>query len=90
MNHMKIQKITWKTIDIAISKIKPTPNNFKIKTEDGSARFNTSVDNYGLAGSVILNSDYTLIDGNTRWEKAKSLGMKTIAASMPSRKLAPK
>jgi hypothetical protein len=83
-------QIKWKAIEVLVAKIKPTPNNFKLKTEDGSARFKTSVDQYGLAGSVILNADYTLIDGNTRVEKAKELGHKKIWASMPDRKLTPK
>lgn len=82
--------ITWKVVRVPVSKIKPTPNNYKLKTEDGTARFNTSIKKYGLAGAVILNADFTLIDGNTRWEKAKELKEKTIDASMPSRKLTPK
>lgn len=82
--------ITWKSIEVAVTKIKPTPNNFKLKTEDGTARFKTSVKGYGLAGSVILNADFTLIDGNTRVEEAKELGMKKVWASMPSRKLTAK
>lgn len=86
----KLKPIHWSTVSVDISKIKPTPNNFKLKTEDGTARFKTSVEKYGLAGAVILNSDYTLIDGNTRWEKAKELGKKKIDASMPDRKLTPK
>ena len=68
------QTIKWKTQTVAINKIKPTPNNFKLKTESGLAMFRTSVKNYGRAGVVILNRDYTLIDGNTRWEDAKEAG----------------
>lgn len=85
-----MKQITWKTIEVAIAKIRPTRNNFKLKTEEGSARFKTSIDSYGLAGSVIINTDYELIDGNTRLEKAKELGHKKIAASIPNRKLTPK
>ncbi len=84
---MKAKTIKWKAIEVEVSKIKPTPNNFKLKTEDGTARFKTSVDSYGLAGTVILNADFTLIDGNTRVDKAKELGQKKIWASMPDRKL---
>lgn len=87
---MKKQTVQWSVVKVDISKIKPTPNNFKLKTEDGTARFKTSVDSYGLAGAVILNADYTLIDGNTRVEKAKEMGIKKIDASMPNRKLTPK
>jgi len=85
-----MKTILWKVIQVEVSKIKPTPNNFKLQTEDGTARFNTSVDNYGLAGAVILNTDFTLIDGNNRVEKAKQLKIKKIDASMPNRKLTPK
>lgn len=89
---MKITKpkFTWKTIRVAISKIKPTPNNFKLKTEDGLARFNKSVEKYGRAGAVIINADYTLINGNTNVEKAKELGEKFIDASIPNKKLSSK
>lgn len=86
----KTANITWKVIEVPISKIKPTPGNFKLKTEDGNARFKASVENYGLAGSVIINTDFTLIDGNSRLEKAKEMGMKKIFASIPSRKLTAK
>lgn len=79
--------ITWKNVEVAVVKIKPTPNNFKLKTEDGTARFKTSVKDYGLAGAVILNADFTLIDGNTRVEEAKQRGIKKVWASMPDRKL---
>lgn len=84
---MKTETIKWKNIEVPISKIKPTPNNFKIKSEEGTKRFETSVSNYGLAGAVILNSDFTLIDGNTRVDKARELGHTKIWASMPNRKL---
>lgn len=82
--------IKWKSIEVEVSKIKPTPNNFKLKTEEGLSRFKHSVEKFGLAGTVILNADYTLIDGNTRVEKAREKGMKKIYASMPDRMLRPK
>lgn len=85
-----MKTIKWKVVQVDVSKIKPTPNNYKLKTEDGTARFNTSIESYGLAGSVILNADFTLIDGNTRLEKAKEMKLKKIDASMPDRKLTPK
>lgn len=85
-----MKPITWKTKVVPINKIKPTPNNFKLKTESGLAMFRTSVKNYGRAGVVILNLDYTLIDGNTRWEDAKEAGDRTIEASLPNRLLTKK
>ena len=84
---LAMKKINWKIKEFLISEIKPTPNNFKIRIEDGAARFEASVKNYGLAGSVIINRDKTLIDGNSRLEKAKKMGMKKIWASFPDRQL---
>lgn len=85
-----MKPITWKNILVEVAKIKPTPNNYKLKTEDGLERFKTSMKEFGLAGSVILNTDMTLIDGNTRWEQAKKEKHKKIWASIPSRLLTPK
>lgn len=87
---MKKLTITWKTRSVDVSKIKPTPNNFKLRTEVGMGRFRHSLEKYGLAGAVILNSDFTLIDGNTRVEEARERKIKKLDASMPNRKLTPK
>jgi hypothetical protein len=79
--------ITWSSQRVEVSKIKPTPNNYKIKTELGMERLRHSLSKFGLAGNVVLNADCTLIDGNSRWESAKKNGEKFLWASMPSRKL---
>jgi hypothetical protein len=86
-----MKKITWKSIDkYPVAKIKPTPNNYKLKTEDGTKRLHHSIDKYGRAGQVILNLDGTLINGNSRVEKAKADGDKYISASVPNRMLTKK
>lgn len=82
-----MKPITWKTKETDVSKIKPTPNNFKIKNALGSERFLTSLKNFGLAGAVVCNLDNTLIDGNSRLEQAKIKGLKKIDVSFPSRLL---
>lgn len=86
----KLNTPEWKSVLVDVSRIKPTPNNFKLKTEEGLMRFKNSVEKFGLAGTVILNADYTLIDGNTRVEKAREKKIKRIYASMPNRLLKPK
>lgn len=85
-----MKPITWKTKETDVSKIKPTPNNFKIKNALGSERFLTSLKNFGLAGAVVCNLDNTLIDGNSRLEQAKIKGLKKIDVSFPSRLLTAK
>jgi hypothetical protein len=86
----KIQVIKWKSVEWLVSKIKPTPKNYKIKTELGQERLQMSLKLFGLAGNVIINTDGTLIDGNSRLEEAKTNGEKKIWVSLPNRKLTSK
>lgn len=88
---MSKQPINWRTIKVKKSLIKPTPNNFKLKTQEGLARLDTSLERYGMAGSLILNKDLTLINGNSRWEKAlKDKTIILMECSVPDRQLTPK
>ena len=85
--------ITWTPKKIVHSKIDPTPNNYKIKTEVGLERFRKSKELFGLAGTTIVNPSgngrYTLIDGNTRHDDTKGKE-KFLWCSVPNRKLTPK
>jgi len=87
-----MKQITWKTIKKKISWLKPTPKNYKIAVEDGSARVDKSLEKYGFAGSMIANVDGTLINGNRRTEKLKKKHGNNymVEVSIPSRKLTPK
>lgn len=92
----KKRPITWSNAVVRTDRILKTPNNFKLVTEDGSARFNTSLNDYGKAGTVILNYHptkkgyYFIVDGNSRHEDAVEQGEETMNASIPSRALTPK
>lgn len=83
------QTITWKSIVVDVAKIKPTPTNYKIRTALGYERLKTSLKKFGLAGTVVCNTDLTLIDGNSRLEQEKEKGTKRMTVSVPSRKLSP-
>lgn len=87
---MKQQPITWSSKLVEVSKIKGTPTNYKIKSDLGKERLQTSLKAFGLAGNVVCNSDLTLVDGNSRLEDAKEKGLKKIWVSVPSRKLSPR
>jgi hypothetical protein len=82
--------IEWTSKLVEVSKIKPTPNNYKIKTDLGKERLQQSLKQFGLAGNVVISTDFVLIDGNSRLEEAKAKGLKKIWASMPSRPLTAK
>lgn len=84
-----MKTITWKSKTVAVSKIKPTPQNYKIKNALGQERLKMSLAKFGLAGTVVCNTDYTLIDGNSRLEQEKAKGRKNIEVSVPNRKLSP-
>ena len=79
-----MKQITWSSKLVQVSKIKPTPTNYKIKTDLGKERLALSLKKFGLAGTVVLNTDFTLIDGNSRLEEAKKEKQKTIWASFPN------
>lgn len=85
-----MKQITWSPKLVDIKNIKPTPNNYKIKTDLGKERLQQSLKMFGLAGTVVCNTDLSLIDGNSRVEEAKERGEKKIWVSMPNRKLTPK
>ncbi len=82
--------ITWQSKKVKVSLIKPTPNNYKIKTDLGTERLQQSLKLFGLAGTVVCNTDLSLIDGNSRLVEAKEKGLKEIWVSVPNRKLTPK
>jgi hypothetical protein len=91
------QRITWKSYKVAIKDIKPTPNNFKIKTALGAERLKHTLRNFGLAGTVICNwngrlgdiRNVMLIDGNSRVEQEREAGTTIIEVSLPDRVLSP-
>jgi len=73
-----------------VADVKPTEKNYKIKTDIGKERLQLSLKMFGLAGTVVVNTDLTLIDGNSRLIEAKEKGEKKIWVSIPNRRLTPK
>lgn len=86
----KAVAIQWSPKQVNVADIKPTEKNYKIKTDLGRERLQNSLKLFGLAGTVIVNTDLHLIDGNSRLVEAKEKGEKKIWVSMPNRKLTPK
>lgn len=85
-----MKTINWTPRRVLLSKVKPSPVNYKIKNALGAERFKQSLKQFGLAGTVVVNTDLTLIDGNSRLEEMAKRKLKHIWVSIPDRKLSPK
>lgn len=83
----KFSPIKWTPKEVEVRKIKPTPKNYKIASDLGKQRLAKSLELFGIAGTVVVNTDLTLIDGNSRLEQAKERGEKKVWVSVPNRKL---
>ncbi len=82
--------IQWAPKKIKVTDIKVNPNNPKILNQLGLDRLKESLATFGMAGTVIVNTDNMLIDGHSRLKEAIGRGEKFIWASMPDRKLTTK
>jgi hypothetical protein len=85
-----MKTINWTPKRVLLSKVRPSPVNYKIKNALGAERFKESLKQFGLAGTVVVNTDLTLIDGNSRLEEMAKRKLKHIWVSIPDRKLSPK
>lgn len=65
--------------EIKVSEIKPYANNPR-KNEKAIDKVADSIREFGFTQPVVLDRDYVLIIGHTRYEAAKRLGMETIPA----------
>lgn len=63
--------------DTDISKIKPYENNPRDNSE-AIGEVAKSIKAYGFQQPIVVDKDGTIIVGHTRYEAAKSLGLKTI------------
>ena len=70
---LKAKPIKWNPKEMWLSKIKPTPNNFKIKNALGKERLSISMFLFGNASTVVVNTDGRLIDGNSRVEEERKI-----------------
>lgn len=87
------EKRTWSSVKVKLSLIDPTPNNYKIKTDLGKERLQTSLKKFGLAGNIVVNpigKRYTIIDGNSRLIEEKEKGSTMVWVSIPSKPFSPK
>lgn len=85
----KAHGIQWKPLLVLVEQLKENPDNPKIITEGGKAKLRKSVGKFGLAGTIICNTDLTIIDGHSRKEWLMAEGIKEVYVSVPDRLLSP-
>jgi len=79
--------ITWEPKKVYVKDLKENPQNPKIITEAGRRRLHLSLDKFGLAGTMSVNDDLTIIDGHSRKSELEMRGIEEVWVSVPSRPL---
>lgn len=84
------KEITWEPKKVKVSALKENPTNPKVLNEKGKSRLQKTLSKYGLAGTLVCNSDLSIIDGHSRKKELLASGIKDVWVSVPSRKLTKK
>ena len=76
---MKLSQSDPKRIEtVKLSKIKPYHRNVRDNNEQAVEAVKQSISRYGYQNLIIVDKDYTIIAGHTRYKALKALGFKEI------------
>ena len=64
-------------VELKLEEIKPYPNNPRVN-EGAVESLANIIKELGFRNPILLNKDYVIIEGHTRWEACKRLGMEKI------------
>lgn len=84
---MKKNKIKWSSINKLLEDLKPYETNPRDITKDGIKDLTTSLDKFGLAKPIVINTDNTIIGGHARVLVLKEQGETECNCYIPNRKL---
>lgn len=79
--------IQWLLEKRLIKDLKPHPKNPRQLSKDQERHLRTSIDKFGLAEKIIINTDNTIIGGHQRINILKSMKEKEIECWVPEREL---
>lgn len=79
--------IKWTLVKRQLSELKPYPKNPRTITEQGLKDLKKSVDKFGLAEPIIINTDNIIIGGHARYLTLKNNNAVECDCYLPSRKL---
>ncbi len=86
----EMEHITWKTQTVKISDLIPFDRNPRHFTEKGMKDLANSMDKFGLAQNIVINTDMTVIGGHARLVHLKKQGAAECQCNVPNRKLTDK
>lgn len=83
----KEKPIVWQPKLVKLEELRENLNNPKIITESGKKKLHKSLDKFGLAGTIVVNADMTIIDGHSRKSEFMERGITEVWVSVPDREL---
>jgi len=83
-------KINWKTEQRDIKDLKPNDKNPRYFTEKGISDLSKSLDKFGVADPIIINTDNKIIGGHARIKVLQMQGVKSVDVRVPDKLLTDK
>ncbi len=79
----------WSLVAKNINELKPQAKNPRRLSKEQKSNLFTSLENFGMAEPIVVNTDGTIIGGHQRYLMLKSKGQKLIDCMMPDTPLSP-
>ena len=83
-------KLKWHNETRKISDLIPYEKNPRQMTEKGMADLKNSIDKFGIAEPIVINTDNIIIGGHARYYTIKNNGSEDVDCYIPDRKLTDK
>jgi len=84
------KELKWHTEIKKISELVPYEKNPRQMTEKGMADLKKSIDTFGIAEPIVINTDNVIIGGHARYYTIKDNGSENVDCYIPDRKLTDK
>ena len=80
----------WVLKKLKVAQLKEWDKNPRQLTEKGLSDLRKSIENFGVAEPLTVNTDYTICGGHGRKKVLQEMGIKEVDCYLPEKKLTPK
>ena len=80
----------WVLKKLKVAQLKEWGKNPRQLTEKGLSDLRKSIENFGVAEPLTVNTDYTICGGHGRKKVLQEMGIKEVDCYLPEKKLTPK